>query len=124
MDNNSISFYVNGKTYTVNNVGPTDVLNSWLRLQPGLTGTKSMCFEGGCGSCVVALQRPAEKIIAVNSVSESCGCIIIYSFIFLIAILTCWLLSLLHRVIIVSRQCDLIKKFIVYWLSSEHSKFT
>ena len=68
-DDNSISFYVNGKSYTVNNVQPTQVLNSWLRAQPGLTGTKSMCYEGGCGSCVVALQRPSENVIAVNSVS-------------------------------------------------------
>lgn len=75
MAENTISFFVNGKSYSVDNVGPTDVLNSWLRSQPGLTGTKSMCYEGGCGSCVVALQRPAEPVIAVNSVSfkqQSC----------------------------------------------------
>ena len=68
-ENNSISFFVNGKSYSVSNVEPTEVLNSWLRAQPGLTGTKSMCYEGGCGSCVVALQRPSEDVIAVNSVS-------------------------------------------------------
>ena len=53
----------------VDNVKPTQVLNSWLRSQPGLTGTKLMCYEGGCGACVVALQRPFGNVIAVNSVS-------------------------------------------------------
>ena len=67
-EGNSVSFYINGKSYTISDVSPTQVLNSWLRSQPGLTGTKSMCYEGGCGSCMVALQRPSEAVKAVNSV--------------------------------------------------------
>ena len=68
----SVTFFVNGKSYTVADVDPTQVFNSWLRSQPGLTGTKAMCYEGGCGSCVLALQRPGEEIKAVNSVSMLC----------------------------------------------------
>ncbi|CAK8698330.1 uncharacterized protein LOC143448853 [Clavelina lepadiformis] len=65
--NNAISFFVNQKEYFVSNPNPSSSFNSWLRSQPGLTGTKIMCGEGGCGCCVVALQRPVESVKAVNS---------------------------------------------------------
>lgn len=39
-----------------------------------LTGTKRMCLEGGCGSCIVAVEEidpktSTKSIFAVNSVS-------------------------------------------------------
>jgi len=30
-------------------------IQDWLRAQPGLTGTKKSCGEGGCGACVVTI---------------------------------------------------------------------
>ena len=65
----SISFSVNFSQYTVSIVDPKTSLNSWLRSQAGLTGTKWMCGEGGCGSCMVLLQHPLKTPKAVNSVS-------------------------------------------------------
>lgn len=78
---NSVSFTLNGAPVNVDGVSPSLTLNSWLRSQPGLTGTKKMCGEGGCGCCVVAvsLQSPdwwpssarlteQEVTFAINSV--------------------------------------------------------
>uniref|UniRef100_H2YPE4 FAD-binding PCMH-type domain-containing protein n=1 Tax=Ciona savignyi TaxID=51511 RepID=H2YPE4_CIOSA len=62
-----IEFTVNGKQYSVQSPDPTVSLNSWMRLQPGLTGVKVMCEEGGCGCCVVTLQKPNEGPKAVNT---------------------------------------------------------
>eukprot|EP00058_Branchiostoma_floridae_P011134 XP_002596622.1 hypothetical protein BRAFLDRAFT_78483 [Branchiostoma floridae] len=48
-----LTFWVNGKRHVVQNPDPAMTLNEWLRSQRGLTGTKVMCREGGCGCCVV-----------------------------------------------------------------------
>ena len=69
----SVSFTLNGASVDVQGVPPSLTLNAWLRSQPGLTGTKKMCGEGGCGCCVVAvsLRSPVSQLdttIAVNSV--------------------------------------------------------
>ncbi len=52
----------------------TMVLNEFLRSRAGLTATKYMCYQGGCGTCIVtatyldpSLQK--NKTIAVHSVS-------------------------------------------------------
>ena len=71
----SVSFRINGTSVTVKNVNLLLTLNEWLRAQPGLAGTKKMCGEGGCGSCVVAATtvNPAtqkEITIAINSVCK------------------------------------------------------
>lgn len=70
----SVSFKLNGTSVEVQGVSPSITLNSWLRTQPGMSGTKRMCGEGGCGCCVVAasLINPVtqkETVIAINSVS-------------------------------------------------------
>ena len=70
----SVSFTLNGHPVVVDNVDPAVSLNEWLRTQPGLSGTKRMCAEGGCGCCVVTatmldLVTQKEKTIAINSVS-------------------------------------------------------
>lgn len=54
-------------------VTPETTLNEYLREKAHLTGTKNMCFEGGCGTCIVAvtLMDPVtnrEVVFAVNSV--------------------------------------------------------
>ncbi|XP_019620006.1 PREDICTED: indole-3-acetaldehyde oxidase-like [Branchiostoma belcheri] len=53
-----LTFWVNGKRHVVLNPDPGVTLNEWLRSQRGLTGTKVMCREGGCGCCVVMVTHP------------------------------------------------------------------
>ncbi|ODM88520.1 putative aldehyde oxidase-like protein, partial [Orchesella cincta] len=54
-----IIFFINGKEYIVKTdrcdpeIGPQYLLVDYLRDKIGLTGTKYMCREGGCGSCMV-----------------------------------------------------------------------
>ncbi|XP_060646392.1 LOW QUALITY PROTEIN: uncharacterized protein LOC132784651 [Drosophila nasuta] len=51
------SITINGDSYEVNFANlPADIsLNTFIREHAGLTGTKFMCQEGGCGVCVCAL---------------------------------------------------------------------
>lgn len=70
----SVSFTLNGEAVVVENASPYLSLNDWLRSQPGLSGTKKMCGEGGCGCCAVSVKRldPGaleESVISMNSVS-------------------------------------------------------
>ncbi|EDW59394.1 uncharacterized protein AOX1 [Drosophila virilis] len=53
----SESITINGDCYEVNlSILPADIsLNTFIREHAGLTGTKFMCQEGGCGVCVCAL---------------------------------------------------------------------
>ncbi|CAH1997051.1 unnamed protein product [Acanthoscelides obtectus] len=67
-----IQLSVSGVEYTVNtaDVAPEMTLNTYLRDVMNLTGTKRMCLEGGCGSCIVAVEKIVNglKIVfAVNS---------------------------------------------------------
>lgn len=69
----SVSFKLNGTSVEVQGVSPSLTLNAWLRTQPGMTGTKRMCGEGGCGCCVVAVSlispvTQKETRISINSV--------------------------------------------------------
>ncbi|XP_045464415.1 indole-3-acetaldehyde oxidase-like [Harmonia axyridis] len=78
-DKTSIEFTIQGLQHVVNvlDVGPKTTLNDYLRRKMFLLGTKRMCNEGGCGTCVVAVKKPKEdKFLAVNSC--------------LISILTCY----------------------------------
>ncbi|XP_052797561.1 xanthine dehydrogenase/oxidase-like isoform X2 [Mya arenaria] len=50
----TITLTVNGKQYTVGNeYGPSSALNGFLRDQRISVGTKHMCYQGGCGTCLV-----------------------------------------------------------------------
>ncbi|WAR01989.1 ALDO4-like protein, partial [Mya arenaria] len=50
----TITITVNGKQYTVGNeYGPSSALNGFLRDQRISVGTKHMCYQGGCGTCLV-----------------------------------------------------------------------
>ena len=77
----SVSFTLNGEAVVVDNCSPYLSLNDWLRSQPGLSGTKKMCGEGGCGCCVVTVNRldPGaleESTISINSVSFILGLVV------------------------------------------------
>lgn len=70
----SLQIHINGKPYQVDPLRiPVDTsLNYFIRSEAHLSGTKSMCNEGGCGACIVAIQgvHPVTKenrIWAVNS---------------------------------------------------------
>ncbi|XP_053674610.1 uncharacterized protein LOC128724914 [Anopheles nili] len=52
---NTVTFSINGRKYTVKAEDvPLDTsLNSYIRNYAYLSGTKFMCLEGGCGTCIV-----------------------------------------------------------------------
>lgn len=50
------SFYKNFLVKAVD-ISPSTSLNSYIRNTLQLTGTKGMCYEGGCGACLVVLQK-------------------------------------------------------------------
>ncbi|XP_067007633.2 uncharacterized protein [Anabrus simplex] len=66
-------FTINGKLHTVDSSVPFEMsLNTYLREVCNLRGTKYMCQEGGCGTCVVSLTvqdstTDKSRTIAVNS---------------------------------------------------------
>ncbi|XP_071054779.1 xanthine dehydrogenase-like [Onthophagus taurus] len=71
---NEIRLYIHDELHIVktDNFSPSTSLNTYLRKQSNLTGTKVMCREGGCGCCVVTaiIKHPVttkEVVLAVNS---------------------------------------------------------
>ena len=67
-----VSFKVNGTSYTVSNPDPNVTLAQWLRSQPGLTGTKISCEQGGCGACTVMLSLPGNTGFATHMPVNAC----------------------------------------------------
>ena len=70
----NVSFTLNGNDVQLSNANPNTTLNEWIRSQYGLSGTKKMCGEGGCGCCVVSVLRKDPTIgkdtaISVHSVT-------------------------------------------------------
>lgn len=70
----TVQFFINGRPHKLDPKRiPVDMtLNSYIRTVANLTGTKSMCNEGGCGACIVSIQgldpvTKQEKIWAANS---------------------------------------------------------
>ncbi|XP_021929641.1 indole-3-acetaldehyde oxidase-like [Zootermopsis nevadensis] len=68
-----ITFTINEKKYTVSgDIPPGTSLNTYIRNHANLRGTKVMCHEGGCGSCIVAVRSQnaftkEKSTYAVNS---------------------------------------------------------
>jgi carbon-monoxide dehydrogenase small subunit len=66
----SIILTVNGEEYEVK-VGITDTLANTLREKLGLTGTKTICNEGGeCGACTVLIDR--EPVLSCLTLAIEC----------------------------------------------------
>lgn len=69
----TIEFTVNGQRCRVDDTLPLNTsLNAYLRYKLALPGTKAMCHEGGCGSCIVmvrAKRYPSGRmeLFSVNS---------------------------------------------------------
>uniref|UniRef100_A0A4W3HNY8 Xanthine dehydrogenase-like n=1 Tax=Callorhinchus milii TaxID=7868 RepID=A0A4W3HNY8_CALMI len=63
---------VNGVFYNVKDEDPQMPLSEYLRSVLQLRGTKTMCHEGGCGSCIVVVEcdnpiMPGRVVKAINS---------------------------------------------------------
>nr|XP_023019888.1 xanthine dehydrogenase-like [Leptinotarsa decemlineata] len=69
-----VILFVNGELCRadVRTLSPTTTLNTYLREYLNLTGTKRLCLEGGCGTCVVSVSKrnpvtQSYEVVAVNS---------------------------------------------------------
>ncbi|RHW77857.1 molybdopterin cofactor-binding domain-containing protein [Colwellia sp. RSH04] len=59
---NTVSFYLNGQSVSIENPSPNLLLIDYLRSpQVSLAGAKKGCGEGGCGACTVILSRWDEE---------------------------------------------------------------
>ena len=101
----SVSSTLNGCPVSVGEVSPTVTLSQWLRAQPGLTGTKKMCGEGGCEVCVVTAAVPlsgsgGNAVIAVNSVSLKFLILILMAGCKRLEIEKCWQMAALKIVLL------------------------
>ena len=62
-----VIIYVNGQRHEVRGARAFQSLSDFLRYDLGLTGTKVVCAEGDCGSCIVFIGRPEKDQIAYRT---------------------------------------------------------
>ncbi|KAJ8719479.1 hypothetical protein PYW08_011654 [Mythimna loreyi] len=75
-----IEFTVNGKICAVDESTPRETtLNAYLRYVLGLSGTKSMCHEGGCGSCIVMVRARRFPSGLVETFSVNSCLVLVFS---------------------------------------------
>eukprot|EP01130_Rhizamoeba_saxonica_P006851 TRINITY_DN2744_c0_g2_i1.p1 TRINITY_DN2744_c0_g2~~TRINITY_DN2744_c0_g2_i1.p1 ORF type:complete len:1534 (-),score=290.33 TRINITY_DN2744_c0_g2_i1:542-5143(-) len=68
----SINMWVNNRAVKINNPSPDLLLVDYLRNELGLTATKKVCAEGGCGSCTVIMtdRSPANDTLTTRSINS------------------------------------------------------
>ncbi|KAJ8720099.1 hypothetical protein PYW07_012142 [Mythimna separata] len=75
-----IEFTVNGKKCTVDECTPRETtLNAYLRYVLALPGTKAMCHEGGCGSCIVMVRARRFPSGMVETFSVNSCLVLVFS---------------------------------------------
>lgn len=68
-DRSDINFILNGQGVSVPDVGASQTLLDYLRLDRRLTGTKEGCAEGDCGACTVLVGRLTKTGLAYMPVN-------------------------------------------------------
>ncbi|KAJ8719483.1 hypothetical protein PYW08_011658 [Mythimna loreyi] len=75
-----IEFTVNGKKCAVDECTPRETtLNAYLRYVLALPGTKAMCHEGGCGSCIVMVRARRFPSGMVETFSVNSCLVLVFS---------------------------------------------
>ncbi|KAK3793085.1 hypothetical protein RRG08_038590 [Elysia crispata] len=70
-----IEFHLNGKKHKVSDKFPaTTTLNDYIRDVAGLSGTKVMCKEAGCGCCAVTVTHALDGEVVETMSINSCVC--------------------------------------------------
>ena len=64
-----IRFLLNGDDVRLDDVGSSDTLLDFLRIQRRLTGTKEGCAEGDCGACTVLVGRVKDDVLHYEPVN-------------------------------------------------------
>jgi len=66
---NHIQFVLNDQDIRLSEVGASESLLDFLRLNRGLTGTKEGCAEGDCGACTILVGRLAARGLVYEAVN-------------------------------------------------------
>jgi xanthine dehydrogenase small subunit len=65
-----IRFLLNGRDVVMPNVGASQTLLDFLRIEQRLTGTKEGCAEGDCGACSVLVGRLSNGVLRYETINS------------------------------------------------------